>query len=71
MAVHPAQRRLLVQLLGVAVVGADFDRALKEERLVEAVQLPLNRLRGTLGDSNLVANGGLPRLPDLQHGLLE
>jgi hypothetical protein len=47
--VHAGERELLAQFLGVAVVGFDVNRALEEERLVETVQLVLNRLCSTLG----------------------
>jgi hypothetical protein len=69
--VHPSERELLAQLLGVAVVGVDVDRALEEERLIQPVQLILNGLRGSLGGRDLFAHGCFPPLPDLQHGFLE
>ncbi|HQZ40969.1 MAG TPA: hypothetical protein PLH72_18225 [Vicinamibacterales bacterium] len=71
MPVHPEQRQLLAQFLGVAVVGVDVDRALEQERLIQAVQLALKRLRGTLGGGHLVTSSRLAGLPDLQHRLLE
>jgi len=37
--VDPRECELLAQLLGVAVVRVDVNRALEEERLVETVQL--------------------------------
>ena len=46
--VDPGERELLAQFLGVAVVGLDVDRTFEEERLVQTVQLVLNRLRSTL-----------------------
>ncbi|MGE0464287.1 MAG: hypothetical protein AB7Q16_23210 [Vicinamibacterales bacterium] len=49
MTVHPEQRQLLAQLLGVAVVRVDVDRALEEERLIQAVELFLNSLPRALG----------------------
>jgi hypothetical protein len=39
MTVYPGERELLAQFLGVAVVGLNVDRTLKEECLVQAVQL--------------------------------
>ena len=39
MTVDPRERELLAQLLGVAVVRVDVDRAFEEERLVQAVEL--------------------------------
>jgi hypothetical protein len=50
---------------GVAVVRLDVDRPLEQKRFVEAVQLVLDRFRGPLGIRKLLANGRLPRLPDL------
>lgn len=42
MTVDPRESQLLAQLLGVAVVGLDVDRALEEERFIETVQLVLD-----------------------------
>jgi hypothetical protein len=47
--VDPGERELLAQLLRVTIVRLDVNRALEEERLVETVQLVLNRLCSTLG----------------------
>jgi hypothetical protein len=44
----PNERELLAQFLRVAIVRLDIDRALEEERLVETIQLLLNRPRGLL-----------------------
>ena len=71
MAVRTKPFPSLAQLLGVAVVRVDVDRALERERLVEPVQLVLNRLRSSLGGGDLLAHDSLPRLPYLQHGFLE
>jgi hypothetical protein len=48
-AVDPRERELLAQLLGVAVVRLDIDRALEEERFIQTVQLVLNSLRRAFG----------------------
>jgi len=37
--VDPRERQLLAQLLGMAVVRLDVDRALEQKRFVETVQL--------------------------------
>ncbi|HET7697706.1 MAG TPA: hypothetical protein VFK57_18470 [Vicinamibacterales bacterium] len=71
MTVDSRERELLAQFLRVAVVGLDVDRALEEERFVQAVQLVLDGFGGSLGDRNLLGDCRLPRLPDLQHGFLE
>jgi hypothetical protein len=69
--VDPRERELLAQLLGVTVVRLDVDRAFEEERLVQTVELFLDGLGRALGGCDLVADGGLTRFPDLQHGLFE
>ena len=69
--VDPDERELLAQFLCVTVVRFDVDRAFEQERLVQTVQLVLNRLRLSLRLRELLADGGLPRFPDLQHGFLE
>ena len=66
--VDPRERQLLAEPLGVAVVRLDVNRPLEEERLVETFQLVLNRLGRALGIRELLANGRLPRLPDLARG---
>jgi hypothetical protein len=50
--VDPRERELLVQLLGMAVVRFDVDRAFEQECFVQAVDLLLNRLRGALALSS-------------------
>ena len=65
--VHAGERELLAQFLGVAIVGFDVNRPLEEERLVETVQLVLNRLCSTLSAREVLAHGRFPRLPDLQN----
>ncbi|SRR5258708_2696369 len=40
--VDPYERELLAQFLSVAIVRVDVDRALEQERLVQAVKLGLN-----------------------------
>jgi hypothetical protein len=49
-AVDPNERELLAQFLGVMVVSFDVDRALEDERLVQAVQFVLDGLarRGSM-----------------------
>ena len=71
MTVDPSERELLAQLLGVAVVRVDVDRAIEEECLVEAVKLLLDGLGRAHGGCDLFANGGLSRLPDLHDGFFE
>ena len=56
MTVDPRERKLLAQFLGVAVVRFDVDRPFEEERLVQAVELFLNRLRGALRSIELFAD---------------
>ena len=43
MSVHLRERELLAQLVAMAVVGLDVDRALEQERLIQTVQLLANR----------------------------
>jgi hypothetical protein len=69
--VHPRERELLPQFLGVAVVRLDVDRPLEEERLVETVELFLDAFGGSLGGCDLLANGGHARFPDPQHRFLQ
>jgi len=44
MSVHLHERDLLAQLVAMAVVPLDVDRPLVEERLVQTVELFVNRL---------------------------
>ncbi|MNC93565.1 hypothetical protein D3C83_102230 [compost metagenome] len=48
MAVHPRERQLLAQLLGVPVIRFDVDRPIEQKGFVETIQLLLNRLRAAL-----------------------
>jgi hypothetical protein len=52
--VDPSERELLAQLLGMAVVGLDADRAVEEKCLVESVELLLNGLGCALGGRDLL-----------------
>jgi hypothetical protein len=65
--VDSREGEFLAEFLGVAVVGLDVDRPLEEERLVETVQLFLDGFGRALRGCDLIANGCLSRLPDLQH----
>jgi len=53
--VDPGEHEFLAQFLGVTAVRLDVDRPLEEERLVETVQLVLNRLRSTLSAREFLA----------------
>ncbi len=65
--VDPSERELLAQFLGVAVVGLDVNRTLEEERLIQTIQLILNRLRGAFRPVEFLADGRFSRLPDAKH----
>ena len=67
MTIDPRERQLLAQLLGVTVVRLDVDRALEEERFVQAVELFMNRFGCPFGSRQFIADGRFPRLPDLQN----
>jgi hypothetical protein len=64
--VDACERELLAEFLGVTVVRVDVDEALEEERLVQTVELLLNRVGRAFGGCDFFLNGGLARLPDSQ-----
>ena len=68
--VHLHERELLAQLVAMPVVPLDVDRSLVEERLVQTVELFLNRLLLVLDLDNPLLRVRLQISPRVKHAIL-
>ncbi|HYC47008.1 MAG TPA: hypothetical protein VED01_16145 [Burkholderiales bacterium] len=71
MAIDLNQRQFLAQAITLSLVRFEVDRARENERIVEAIELLLNRLHLALDVLELASNRPLALVPNLQDRLLQ
>ena len=65
------QRQFFAKPIALALVRAEVDRLLVDERVIQAIEFLLDRFRAVLSARHLVLDRSLAVVPHAQHGFLE